>query len=44
MLQKCVTCVKYLSMMVRSLRYMVLSGWTDVGRRLCARLRPGCAS
>ena len=44
MLQKYVTCVKYLSMMVRSLRYMVLSGWTDVGRRLCVRLRPGCAS
>lgn len=31
-------------MMVRSLRYMVLSGWTEDGSRPCARLRPVCAS
>lgn len=37
-------CDKYLSIMVRSLRYMVLSGWTDEGRRPCERLRLACAS
>lgn len=30
-------------MTVRSLRYMVLSGWAEEGRRLCERPRPPCA-
>lgn len=39
-----VMCDAYLSMMVRSLWYMVLSGWTDEGRRPCERPRLGCES
>lgn len=35
---------KHLSMMVRSLRYMVLSGWTDERRRPCEWPRLGCAN
>jgi len=37
-----VMCVKYLSMPLRSLRYMVLSGWMDECRRLWER--PECWS
>lgn len=35
---------EHLSMTVRSLRYMVLSGWTEEGRRLCERPRLACVS
>lgn len=34
---------KYLSVTVRSLRYMVLSGWTEEGIRPCERPRLGYA-